>query len=114
MTKTSLGKGETTPADLGLFFRKLYAGSILSREHRDEILGYLTKTFDESRIPAGVPEEVRVAHKVGTDIGIIADAGIVFAKRPFIVAIMSFDVSEKEAKEVLPEIAKAVWEFENK
>jgi len=51
---------------------------------------------------------------VGTDIGVISDAGIVFGKRPFIVVIMSSDVLEKEAKEVLPEIVKAVWEFESK
>ena len=88
MTKTSLVKNETTPADVGLFFRKLYAGSIVSREHRDEILGYLTETFDESRIPAGVPEGTRVAHKIGIEIGIISDAGIVFSQKPFILVIM--------------------------
>ncbi len=114
MTKTSLSKNETSPQDLGLFFRKLYAGSIVSREHRDEILGYLTETFDESRIPAGVPEGTRVCHKVGTEIGIISDAGIVFSQKPFILVIMSENVKELEAKEVLPKIAKEVWEFENK
>lgn len=114
MSKTSLVKIETTSQDLGLFFRKLYAGSIVSREHRDEILGYLTETFDESRIPAGVPEGTRVAHKIGTDIGVISDAGIVFSQKPFILVIISKNVLEKEAKEVLPKITKEVWEFENK
>jgi beta-lactamase class A len=112
MSKTSLKEFETTPFDIGLFFRKFYAGSILDREDRDEILNFLTKTFDESRIPAGIPEGVRVAHKVGTDIGVISDAGIVFAQKPFILVIMSKDVLEKEAKEVLPKITRAVWEFE--
>ncbi|MFZ5365895.1 MAG: serine hydrolase [Patescibacteria group bacterium] len=112
MTKTSLAKNETSPSDLGLFFRKLYGGLVVSREHRDEILGYLTETFDETRIPVGVPDGIRVAHKVGTEIGIISDAGIVFSQKPFILVIMSKEVLEKEAKEVLPKITKEVWEFE--
>lgn len=114
MTKTSLSKNETTPQDLGLFFRKLYAGSVVGREHRDEILSFLTETFDESRIPVGVPEGTRVAHKIGTDIGVISDAGIVFAQKPFILVILSKDALEKETLETLPEITMIVWEFESK
>lgn len=112
MTKTSLKENETSPADIGLFFRKLYAGSIVSREHREEILDYLTETFEETRIPAGVPEGTRVAHKIGTEIGSISDAGIVFSQKPFILVIISKNVLEKEAQEILPKITKAVWEFE--
>lgn len=111
MTKTSLKEFQTTPYDQGLLFRKLYSGSIITRQHRDEILGYLSDTFDETRIPAGVPTGTRVSHKVGTDIGTISDGGIVFGKEPYVLIMMSKDVLEKEAKEVLPKIAQAVWEF---
>ncbi len=112
MSKTSFEKNETTPEDIGLFFRKLYGGSLVTREHRDEILGFLTNTIYEDRLPAGVPEGVRVAHKIGTEIGIFSDAGIIFAERPHVLVIMSKNALEKEAKETLPEITKAVWEFE--
>lgn len=114
MSKTSLSKNETSPADIGLFFRKFYSQSLLSRNHRDEILDYLTKTAFEDRIPAGVPEEVRVAHKIGTETGSFSDAGIVFGQKPFILVILSKDALEKEALKALPEITKIVWEFESK
>jgi len=114
MTKTSLVKNETTPVDIGLFFRKLYGGSVVTREHREEILDFLTNTIYEDRIPAGVPKDVRVAHKIGNEVGVFSDAGIVFAEKPFVLVIMSKDALEKEAKTVLPEITKAVWEFETK
>lgn len=114
MGKTSFARNETSPADIGLFFRKLYGGSVVSREHRDEILGFLTDTIYEDRIPAGVPEGTRVAHKIGTEIGIFSDSGIVFASHPFVLVIMSKNALEKEAKTALPEITKAVWEFETK
>jgi len=113
MSKTSLSKNETSPMDIGLFFRKFYSQSILTRNHRDEILDYLTKTAFEDRIPAGVPEEVRVAHKIGTETGSFSDAGIVFGQKPFILVILSKDALEKEALEALPEITKIVWEFES-
>lgn len=113
MSKTSLSKNETSPMDIGLFFRKFYSQSLLTRNHRDEILDYLTKTAFEDRIPAGVPEEVRVAHKIGNETGSFSDAGIVFGKEPFILVILSREALEKEALKVLPEITKAVWEFEN-
>lgn len=114
LKNTVFDKFDSSPADIGLLLRKLYGGSIISREHRDEIIKYLTSTFDESRIPAGVPEEIKVAHKVGTDIGVISDGGIVFAKKPYIVVIMSQDVLIAQAQEVLPKISQLVWEYENK
>lgn len=114
MSKTSLEKNETSAADIGLFFRKFYSQSLLTRNHRDEILDYLTKTAFEDRIPAGVPEGTKVAHKIGNETGSFSDAGIVFGKEPFILVILSKNALEKEALKALPEITKIVWEFEAK
>ncbi len=114
MTKTSLGENETSPSDIGLFFRKFYAQSLLTRSHRDEIIDYLTKTAYEDRIPAGLPEDIKVAHKIGNETNSFSDAGIVFGKEPFILVILSKDALEKEALEALPEITRIVWEFENR
>jgi len=114
MRKTSFAKNETTPTDIGLFFQKLYQGGVVTEAHRDEILDYLTDTAFEERIPAGVPEEVQVAHKIGTDVGTYSDAGIVFTEKPFVLVIMSKSARESEAQKVLPKIAEAVWEFETR
>ena len=114
MTKTNFTDFETAPAEIGLFFRKFYSGSILTRAHRDEILAYITKIFDESRIPAGIPAGVRVTHKVGTDTGVASDGGIVFGTKPYIIVIMSDKNLKVEADAVLPKISSAVWEFETK
>lgn len=116
MEKTNFVKYETTPQDIGLFFRKLYEEKLVSEEHKEEILQFLTKTGYEDRIPAGLPEGVRVAHKIGTEIGVFSDAGIVFPPEgePFVLVIMSKEARESEAKEVLPKIAGVIWEFEEK
>lgn len=114
MEKTIFKDYTTTPQDIGRLFHQLYQGGGVSREHRDEILKFLTKTGFEDRIPTGVPAEVRVAHKIGTEIGVFSDAGIVFARHPFVLVIMSKDAREAEAKEILPKITKAVWEWEQR
>lgn len=111
MKQTSYKDFLTSPEDMGLFFRKLYLEKIISDKSRDEILKYITKTIWEDRIPAGIPTGVVVAHKIGSDTGVISDAGIIFAKKPFILVIMSENVNEAEAKEVLPKIAKTIYEM---
>lgn len=113
MKKTSFEKNETTPQDTALFFQKLYYGGLVSDEHREEIFSFLTETIYENRIPAGVPEGIQVVHKIGTEIGSFSDAGIIFSERPFILVIISKNARESEANEVLPEITRAIWEFEN-
>lgn len=113
MKKTSFEKNDTTPKDIGLFFQQLYQGEIIGDRHGEEILEFLTETEFENRIPAGIPEGVRVAHKIGTEIGSFSDAGIIFSQKSFVLVIISRNARESEANEVLPEIAKIVWEFEN-
>jgi len=114
MRKTSLAENETNPADISLIFQELYQGGFISSEHREEILGFLTDTEFEDRIPAGIPEGIRVAHKIGNELGSFSDAGIIFSQNPFILVIISKDAREAEANQVLPEIAKIVWEFETR
>ena len=114
MTKTSFKNYTTTPEDIGIFFCQLYQGGVVNNQHREEILKFLTKTAFEDWIPAGLANDIRVAHKIGKDTGTFSDAGIIFVQKPFILVIMSKNTKESEAKEVLPKITQVVWEFETK
>jgi len=110
MSQTNIVEFEPSHKDIGRLFYRLYKENILIRDHRDELLSFLTETAWEDRIPAGIPKEIKVSHKVGTEIGIISDAGIVFAEKPFILVILSQGVLEKEAAEILPKIAETVYQ----
>lgn len=111
MENTSYAENQTTPEDINLFFQKLYSGKVVTEKSKEEILEYLTDTIWEDRIPAGIPETIKVAHKIGTEIRVVSDAGIVFSARPFILTILSQDVNEIEAKQALPEITKKIYEL---
>jgi len=112
MEKTDLSENETSPYDIGLFFKKLYAGGVVSRTSRDEIIEALTDTLFEDRIPAGVPEGVKVSHKIGNETGSYSDAGIVFSSKPFVLVVMSKNASEDQAPGVMAQIARIVFEAE--
>ncbi|MEK7188420.1 MAG: serine hydrolase [Patescibacteria group bacterium] len=112
MRKTSLEENETSPKDVGLFFKMLWEEDLVSTKSRDEILGYLTNTIYEDWLVAGIPKGIRVAHKYGSEVHVVNDAGIVYGPKPFVVVIMSKGVVEKEANEIFPELAKIIYDAE--
>lgn len=111
MRQTSFEDNLTTPEDMGLLFRKLYQEKVVSDKSRDEILSFITNTIWETRIPAGIPKGIKVSHKIGSEVGVISDAGIIFANKPFILVILSQNANEIEAGKALPEIAKKIYEL---
>jgi len=114
MKDTSLTKNETTPVDIGIFFEELWHGNIVSPEHRDELLEFLTDTLYESWITQGVPDEIRVAHKYGREIHVVNDAGVIYANKPFVLVIMSKGAIEREADLIFPGLARIVYEAETR
>ncbi len=120
MKDTSLEKNETTPADIGLFFHKLWDGGLINRNNKEELLGFMTDTIYEKWLAAGVPGGVRVAHKYGREVRVVNDAGIVYTDNPsgsetgtgwgpYVVVIMSKDIVDKEADTAFPELSGIIY-----
>lgn len=111
MADTSLADNETTAADIGGFFKKLWDGRLITKAHTQELLQNITDTIYEDWIPASLPEEdIRVAHKYGREIHVINDAGIIYTKEPFILVIMTQGIVEKEAADTITAIVEAVYQ----
>ncbi len=77
------------------FFRVLFNSSYLSRQYSERALALLATTDYHDGLPAGVPEEVSVAHKFG-EAGTgeterqLHDCGIVyFPQHPYLACIMT-------------------------
>ena len=111
MMKTSLTKNETTPEEIGLFFKMLWEGKLTTEKHREELLGYMTDTIFADWIVEGI-DDVRVAHKYGREVHVVNDAGIVFAAKPFILVLMSDGAVESEADSLIPAVAREIYEIE--
>ena len=105
MKNTSIEKNETTPKEIGDFFKKF----------KDEpMMEYLVDTIFEDWLPKGIPENIKIAHKYGREVHVINDAGVVYAEKPYVVVIMTQGVIEKEADEIFPELSKLVYDGMNK
>jgi hypothetical protein len=110
MTETSLEDNTTTAEDVSLFFTKLYQGEILSEEYKNKMLNDLTNTIYEEQIPAGVPEGIRVAHKVGYLKDVVSDAGIIyFPNNPYVLVIMSDQTNPIVAKQKFPTVVENLY-----
>lgn len=111
MRDTSLEENLTTAADVALFFKKLYRGEV-TRLFREEFLEALTGTWFEERIPAGVPQGIKVAHKVGTEKAVVNDAGIVFVpEKPFVLVILAQNTPLKKGEELMVNLTREIYWF---
>ena len=114
MRDTDVYENVTTPQDAGLLLRKLYQDELVSKANKQRAYEFLTETEFEDRLPAGVPSDVRVAHKIGTLQNIVHDCGIVFADPDYVICLMSKDILMSEAEQALPEIARLVYQYVTK
>lgn len=108
---TDFSRITTTPNDVLLMLETISDPEYTSREHSEEMLDFMTGTSYEDRIPAGLPEDVRVAHKVGSDATSYADAGLVYYDNPetgsgwYFLVIIATGADEAVAREKMREIS---------
>lgn len=110
--KTSMDENLSTPKEIGQMFVKAYEGKILKKKSSlDKFYSALWETDFEDRIVKGIPEGVKVSHKIGSGDRAYADCGLVFGQNPFVLCVMSKDASESQALDAMPKIAKLVWDY---
>ncbi len=105
----------TTALDIATFYKKLYAGQVVSANVSTQIQDYLLLSNLSNRIPAKLPEGTKVVHKTGELAGIRHDAGIVYLEnRPYLIVLMSQNLKyEDEGIETLAQISKDVFDYFN-
>jgi beta-lactamase class A len=103
-----------SPKNYSSILRSLYLASYLSRDTSNEILEILTRTKFNDKIAAGVPQDIKVSHKIGVFRSLenqdetYSDCGIIYVpRRPYLLCIMTRS-TEAEAKEYMSHISKIV------
>jgi beta-lactamase class A len=108
-----------SPKNYISILRSLYLSSYLTETSSNEILEVLTRTIFTDKLPAGVPPEIKVAHKIGVfrPLGskssdqIFSDCGIVYVpNRPYALCMM-VQGDEEHAREYMKFISKMVYGF---
>lgn len=95
-------------------FRSLYFSTYLRRAFSEFALSILVDTKFNSQIPAGLPENIKVSHKIGFDYekGYFHDCGIVYLKeKDYILCVMSKDTDSETANKMISSISQIVYEY---
>ncbi len=103
-----------SPKEYITTLRSLYMSSYLRRPFSQLALSLMIDTEYESMIPAGISSGVKVAHKVGmwTDYGSFHDCGIIYEPdKPYMLCIMSKNVTEQKADEMTSRISRKIYEY---
>lgn len=106
----------TTPEDVMLFLRAIADPGYTNPGLSFEMLGAMTGTAHEGRLPEPLPESAEVAHKIGTVGDTYSDAGVVFsdgardAEDGYFIVVVSRGASEEDAREAIRAMSLATYQ----
>lgn len=117
LTQTNMEENQTSPHDMYLLFKKIYDNEITTEAKTKELLGFMTETDIEDRMPAELPSGTIVYHKTGDEVGFLHDVGIIDHNGEILfLAVLTSDIGsdEKVVKETISHIAKNSVDFYDK
>jgi beta-lactamase class A len=106
----------TTPNDILLVLKKIADPSYTSPQLSADMLELMTNTSFEERLPRPLPEETRVAHKIGSYESTFSDAGIVFLEKSggkgqeYYIVVFCEGATQEEAIETIQDISQASYQ----
>ncbi len=114
-SNSTIGNPPTsTPKEIGSYFEKLYKGEIVDKQKSNELIVLLKSQRINDRIPKLLPNTVAVAHKTGELGGLKHDAGIVYAKNPYILVILTNTNNPVESTEFSAQLSRQVYDYYKK
>lgn len=93
--KTNI-RGNMTAEQSYLILRKLYENKD-NNPYYNKIIEWMKQTPFDERMAREIPKE-EVAHKIGTNMNCVHDVGIIYAKDPYILVVMTEDTGIYEEK----------------
>lgn len=108
-----------TAADTIVLLRAIYDGSFLSASSRQQILDWMSAQTVKTKIGAGVPAGIPVAHKTGENGPVSHDVGyILLPGREVAIAVFTqssttddFDTAQAQLNPIVAEVAREVVRF---
>lgn len=99
------------------FLRILFNASYLSQDDSEEVLDMLTRSRFTAGLKAGVPSDIKIAHKFGErtldgakEINQLHDCGIVYVpQRPYILCVMTQGKNYEQLAAFIEEVSRQVY-----
>jgi beta-lactamase class A len=101
----------TTARGLLVLFERLGRGKAVDAKSDAAMIAVLKRQKFADAIPAGLPPGTEVAHKTGNITRIHHDAGIVYARRPYVLVILVRGIQEKkESAALMARLSAAIYQ----
>ena len=94
-----------TAAGVGALLEMLYRGELVSPAADKEMLTHMMRQQFNHKIPFYLGD-IDIAHKTGEDDGTTHDAAIVFAKKPFVLCVLSNDTDVPAFERLMQDVAR--------
>ena len=93
--------------EIGALLEGLYAGALVSPQASAQMLEILRNQKLNGKMPFYLkPRGIACAHKTGEDDGITHDVGIVYARKPFVLCMLSEETEVPAFERLIQEIAR--------
>lgn len=113
LTQTDMVNNKTSNRDISILFEKIYKREVTNEASTQEMLAFFKDTDFEDRLPALLPKTVSVYHKIGNEIAIMHDAGLVTdGKMTYYIGVFTSDITDdEESKKIIAEVSKLVYDY---
>jgi beta-lactamase class A len=101
----------TTAHGLATLLVAIANGKAVDAESSARMVEILERQKFNEGIPAGVPQNIRVAHKTGEITKIHHDAGIVYADRPFVIVVLVRGIADfKQSSALIADVTRDLYQ----
>jgi beta-lactamase class A len=101
----------TTAHGLATLLVAIANGKAVDADSSAKMVEILERQKFNEGIPAGVPANIRVAHKTGEITKIHHDAGIVYAERPFVIVVLVRGIEDfKQSSALIADITRDLYQ----
>ena len=104
-----------TARGVGILLTKMAQGQLLGGEADKKMMEILGDQRLNGKLPFFLHSmDVELAHKTGEDDGTTHDVGVIFAKQPFVVCMLSNDVDVPAFERIMQDAALELYEINNR
>ena len=98
--------------EIGVLMERMYAGTLVSPEASAQMLEILRNQKLNGKMPFFLkPRGIACAHKTGEDDGITHDVGVVYAKNPFVLCMLSEETDVPGFERLIQDVARELAEM---
>lgn len=98
--------------DCGVVLEKIYKKECISPEYDQEMMELLLRQTRREKIPAKLPEGIKIANKTGETDDIQADVGIVFSEEDYVIcAMVNQTINSYQSHQTIADASRIVYDF---